>query len=177
MSRRKPHNQRLRLERSLAATLRSNHVAVVNLDPSGWQGMVNWKNGKRIPPGRHVADAVCDIPHRWTVFMSGFCRDPSGRIYYKSAEIATHGICLAEHLTDAIEQHYRALLDTCNPAQVKGSGWIAIPNHLTLTEEQAACVFEACGAWQQLAPEPLGTEPCPTTPPATTPRLAAAGAA
>ena len=60
MTRRKPHNMQARMGRALGAILRSNSVAVVNLDPSGRQGMVNWKNCKNIPPSRRIADAVPD---------------------------------------------------------------------------------------------------------------------
>ena len=77
MKRRKPNNPRARLERSCRAILSSNHVAVVSISPSGWQGMVNWKLAKRIPPGRQVANALCDIPHRWTIYVAGLrCISP-----------------------------------------------------------------------------------------------------
>ena len=60
MSKRKPHNLRVRLERSCRALLSSNHVAVVNIDPSGRQGLINWVNCKNIT-GRKIVDAICDI--------------------------------------------------------------------------------------------------------------------
>lgn len=151
MSKRRPNNARARVGRALGAMLRTNHVAVVNIDPIGWQGMVNWKNCKRIPPGRQIADAVCDFAHHWTIYLSGFCVDQTGLRYFKSAEIAPQGIYLADHLCDVIEEHYRALLDTCNPKHLVGSGWIAIPNDVSLDEEQAARIFEAAGAWNQQA--------------------------
>lgn len=149
MSKRRPNNTQARMARALGALLRTNHVAVVNIDPSGWQGMANWKNCKRIPSGRKLADAICDFAHRWTIYLSGFCIDQSGQRYFKSTEIAPQGIYLAEHLSDVIEDHYRAILDTCNPQHLVGSGWIAIPNDVTLDEAQAAALFEAVGAWNQ----------------------------
>lgn len=60
MSKRKPHNLWVRLERSCRALLSSNHVAVVNIDPSGHQGLINWVNCKNIT-GRKIVDAICDI--------------------------------------------------------------------------------------------------------------------
>ena len=48
-----------------------------------------------------------------------------------------------------IEQTYRAQLATCNPQHLVASGWIAIPDDVSMTEQQAAAVFEACGAWDQ----------------------------
>ena len=41
MSKRKPHNLKARIDRSCRALLATNHVAVVNIDPSGHQGMIN----------------------------------------------------------------------------------------------------------------------------------------
>jgi hypothetical protein len=151
MRKRQKNNTRTRVARALGALLRTNHVAVVNIEPRSWQGMVNWKNCKRIPPGRQLADAVCDYAHNWTIYLSGFCIDQNGLRYFKSAEIAPQGIYLADHLSEVIEEHYRALLDTCNPKHLVGSGWIAIPNDISLDEEQAAKVFEAVGAWNQQA--------------------------
>lgn len=146
---RKPNNMRARMQRSLSAVLRTNHVAVINIDPSGRQGMINWVNCKNIPPGLRIAGAMCDYPHQWTIYLSGLCVDKDGNRYIKAEEIAPQGIYLAAHLTDVIEQTYRALLETCNKNQLVASGWIAIPDRVSLDEEQAAKLFEAAGAWRQ----------------------------
>ncbi|MFK7699674.1 hypothetical protein [Pseudomonas caspiana] len=45
----------------------------MNIDPRGLQVMINWKNGKQILV-RQVADALCDIPHRWTIYIAGICQ-------------------------------------------------------------------------------------------------------
>lgn len=147
MSRRKPHNRRARLERNCRALLNSNHVAVINIDPSGRQGLINWKNAKSIPPGQAIADAVCDFPHRWVIYFSALCIDQLGQRYIKSQEVAPQGMYLSEQLTDVIETYYRELLDGCNPRHVVGSGWIANPSGVSLDEEQAARIFDAAGAW------------------------------
>lgn len=149
MIKRKPNNNRARMQRSMAAVLRTNAVAVINLDPSGRQGMINYRNCKSVPPGRHVANAVCDIAHRWTIYLAGLCIDQNGHRYIKAQEVAPDGIYLADHLTEVIETCYRALLDTCNPLQLAASGWIAVPDQVSLDEEHAARIFEACGAWAQ----------------------------
>lgn len=49
---------------SCRSLLASNHVAVVNIDPSGRQGMINYKSLKNIAPGK-IGQAVCGIPHRY----------------------------------------------------------------------------------------------------------------
>ena len=149
MSKRKPNNPHARVERFSRAVLRQHRVAVVNIDPAGWQGLVDYGTCKNVKHGRLVADAVCDIAHSWVIYFGAFCRDQFGRQYIKASEVAPQGIYRSESLTDVIEEHCRALRDSCNPAHLVGSGWIANPSGVSLGEEQAAQIFEACGAWKQ----------------------------
>lgn len=146
---RKANNMRARMQRSLSAVLRTNHVAVINIDPSGKQGMINYKNCKNVPPGPKVAAAMCDYAHKWTLYVAGLCVDQAGNKYVKAEEIAPQGVYLAAHLTDVIEQTYQALVASCNPAHLVGSGWLAIPDDVTIDEAQAYKLFEAVGAWDQ----------------------------
>lgn len=67
MSKRKPNNPKARLERFSRSVLRQHHIAVVNIDPSNKQGLINWHNCKSVAKGRHIADAICDIAHHWTI--------------------------------------------------------------------------------------------------------------
>ncbi|TXI02834.1 MAG: hypothetical protein E6Q70_17260 [Pseudomonas monteilii] len=149
MSKRKPHNMRARLERTCRALVSANHAAVVNIDPSGQQVLINWKNLKQIRV-RQVVDAVCDIPHRWTIYLSVLCRTEFGERYNKSIEVAPQGNYRAEHLTDVIEATYTELRATANPNHLVAAGWIAIPTNTTLDEAKAAQIFNAVGAWKQL---------------------------
>ncbi|WP_449432315.1 hypothetical protein [Pseudomonas putida] len=148
MSKRKPHNMRARLERTCRALVTTNHAAVVNIDPSGQQVLVNWKNLKQICV-RQVVDAVCDLPHRWTIYLSVMCQKPNGEQYCKSVEVAPQGNYKAEHITDVIEKTYLDLRAQANPNHMVAAGWIAIPTNTTLDEAQAAKVFAAVGAWNQ----------------------------
>lgn len=148
MSKRKPHNMRARLERTCRALVSANHAAVVNIDPSGQQVLINWKSLKQICV-RQVVDAVCDIPHRWTIYLSLLCRTEFGERYHKSIEVAPQGNYRAEHLTDVIEATYTDLRATANPKHLVASGWIAIPMDTTLDEKTAADIFNAAGAWSQ----------------------------
>lgn len=148
MSKRKPHNMRARLERSCRSLLSTNHVCVVNIDPSGRQWMFNWKTAKVIR-SRQVVDAIFDVSHHWTIYISCMCVDQHGAEYLKSVEIAPDGMYLANQLTDAIEHYYTELRDSCNRSHLVAHGWIAIPSAMSLEEAQAARVFAAAGAWHQ----------------------------
>lgn len=149
MSKRKPHNLKARIDRSCRALLATNHVAVVNIDPSGRQGMINYKSLKNIAPGK-IGQAVCGIPHRWTIYMSVMCLDARRDRYSKSIELAPDGIYLSDHLEEVIEHCYMKLRAEANQSQMVASGWIAIPDAVSLDEAHAARIFEAVGAWRQL---------------------------
>jgi hypothetical protein len=88
---------------------------------------------------------VCDFAHRWTIYLSVQCRDQRGRRYTKSVEVAPQGNYLAAHLEDVIAGTYKDLVAESNPSHRVVSGSIAIPADVSLTEEQAARVFDAVG--------------------------------
>lgn len=86
-SKRKPNNGFARAERSCRALLRTNHVAVVNIDPSGSQIMANWKSCRQIR-SLAIANAIFDFSYRWTIYIAAMCRDERGAEYIKSVEIS-----------------------------------------------------------------------------------------
>lgn len=139
---------RARLERVSRAIVRQFRLAVVNIDPAGRQGLIDWKTAKNIAPGPLIAEAVCDIAHKWVIYLAAFCIDAKGQQYIKATEIEPQGIYKSDSLAGVLEEHYRELVAGCNPNHLVGSGWIANPGGTSLSEEQAARIFEACGAWQ-----------------------------
>lgn len=147
MSKRKPHNMHKRMISATSALLRQHGVCVVNLDPSGRQGLMSWKTLKNVRHSRQMAAAICDYSHEWVIYIGAMCRDQRGEEYMKSVEIAPAGRHKSEDLADVMEQHYRDFMMTCNRAHVVASGWIANPCGVSLSEDQAAKVFEAAGAW------------------------------
>ncbi|UZS65609.1 hypothetical protein [Pseudomonas syringae] len=149
MKRRKPNNCFARAERSCRALLSTNHVAVVNIDPSGSQVMVNWKSHKHIRT-LAIANALFDFSFRWTIYISTMCRDERGAEYVKSIEISPEGLHKVDRLADTIEHYYMELRGSCNHSHLVASGWIAIPAEVSLDEAQAAKLFYAAGAWHQV---------------------------
>ena len=112
-SKRKPNNGFARAERSCRALLRTNHVAVVNIDPSGSQIMANWKSCRQIR-SLAIANAIFDFSYRWTIYIAAMCRDERGADYIKSMDFA------GRHLQgrapdDAIEHYYQELRNSANP--------------------------------------------------------------
>ena len=74
---RKPCNRRAQIDRAQRALVRTNYAAVANVEPGDIQIMVNWKTCKQIRSAP-VADSLCDLAHRWTVYIAVFCQEPSG---------------------------------------------------------------------------------------------------
>lgn len=164
-SKRKPNNAAARTERYQRAVLRQFRVAVMNLD---WRGkpedefrqyLVDFETGRMLRHGVHVAEAVCDLAHRWTVFLGVMCRDQNGKEYLSSSEFTTTGIHKADQLTETIEEQYLALVDSCNPKHVVCSGWVANPCQVSLTNEQATRLFETNHGWHDYRESANVTEP------------------
>lgn len=151
MSKRKPCNRRVQLERALRSVLRRESIAVVCVETMDQQGMINWKNCKRVPASKLIADAICDIAHRWTILVGVMCRAPDGSEYLRSEEASPQGVYLAAHLNEVIAKVHDDFRATANPNQVVSSGWMAIPYQAEVTEAQAAKVFAAVGGWDKQA--------------------------
>lgn len=145
---RKPNNMQHRVQRSLRSLLKANHVAVVCIETTERQGLINWKACKSIAPSQAIADAVCDIAHRWTIVVGVMCQKPNGEQYLRSEEVAPQGNYLAAHLSEVIASFHDAFLAGANPNQVVSSGWLAVPDQVEVSEAQAARVFAAVGGWQ-----------------------------
>lgn len=148
MSKRKPNNMQARVQRSCRALLRTNHAAIANIVPGNVQVAIDWKHRKQIR-SVPVANALCNITHPWTIYISVFCQKPDGSQYSKSIEFSPVGVHLVASLAETMESSHAELVAQANPNHVIGSGWLAIPDNITLDEAQANLVFSAMGAWQQ----------------------------
>ncbi len=147
---RKPCNRRAQIDRSRRALVRTNHAAVVDVQPPDRQVMLNWKNYRQIT-SLPVANALCDLAHRWTIYMSVFCQQPDGSQYSKSTEFSPVGVHLVANLEQLMIEKHAELVAASNPNHMIGSGWLAIPDDVTLTEVEANRVFTAMGVWRQRA--------------------------
>lgn len=145
---RKPCNRRAQIDRARRALVRTNHAAVANVEPGDIQIMVNWKTCKQIC-SLPVANALCDIAHRWTIYIAVFCQEPGGAQYSKATEFTTAGPHLVANLEALMIEKHAEVCASANQKHVIGSGWIAVPDQISLTEPQANAVFAAMGVWQR----------------------------
>lgn len=154
MSARKPNNAKARMARNCRAFLSRHQVAAVNIDREAHPDLVDQRlisllDGLPIARDqlKPVASAFCDFSYSWTVYISVLCRDQLGTQYIKSEEIALASICRAEQLTEVLEHFCTKLRDGCNRRHIVGSAWIANPCGVSLSEEQAAHIYDVTGAW------------------------------
>lgn len=141
---RKHAQYRARIERASRSVLATNKVCIVNLnEPYFFQTTFHHGNRKMIKAGARIAQALCDIPHRWTIYMAVFLDTGNGQKYTRAIEVETTGIYKAEHLTDVIREHHTDLVAKQNPNHVKSSGWIAFPYPIQFHEEDADALFES----------------------------------
>lgn len=145
---RKPCNRRAQIDRARRALVRTNYAAVANVEPGDIQIMVNWKTCKQIRSAP-VADSLCDLAHRWTVYIAVFCQEPSGAQYSKATEFTTTGMHLVASLEPLMVEKHAELCASANQKHVIGSGWIAIPDQISLSEAQANDLFAAMGVWSR----------------------------
>ncbi|WP_223471983.1 MULTISPECIES: hypothetical protein [unclassified Pseudomonas] len=122
--------------------LRTNHVAVVNIDPSGSQAMVNWKSWRQIRSVA-VANTIFDLSYRWRIYIAAMCRGERRDEHIKSVELSPEDIYKIERLTDAIEHYYLELRNSATPNHLVASDWITIPDEVSMDEAQAAKLFYA----------------------------------
>lgn len=151
MSQRKPYNHQARLANYYRSMLRSNHVAVLDVEHLELQTIINWKNGTLVTSNSRIAlvDAITERPYRWTIYLAGLHRPDNAEPYMKSEELALDGIYRAESLIDVIEPRSIELKARCNPNHLIGMAWIAMPYQATLTTAEASRIFEAFGAWHK----------------------------
>lgn len=145
MKRRKPHNMRARLERAAGALLRQHHACIVDASVPEVQVMLNYNNLRQIVTAQ-VANALCDIPHHWTVYISAICENGPER-WAKSVEYELAGIHVITKLRDLFEQPVQDVIASCNPKHVIGHAWIAVPDSITIDEQHAHRIYERVSAW------------------------------
>lgn len=145
-SKRKPNNTKARMDRTMRGLLRQHRACIVDASGPEIQVMLHYNSGRQILSSQ-VADALRDIAHQWTIYLSVLCIDQTGTRYIKSAEVLPKGIYRAERLTEVIETQHLELVAECNPKHVVSSAWIAIPDRVSLDEAHAAKIYDAVSAW------------------------------
>lgn len=134
-----------RIANASRSVLAVNKLCIVNLnEPYFFQTTFHHGNYRMIRASERIASALCDIPHRWTIYLAAFCEYPdTGKEYIKSVELATQGLYKAESLTSVIREHHTELVKNQNPNHLKSSGWIAFPYPIEYSEKQASDLFES----------------------------------
>lgn len=141
MTVRKKNNNLARIAKLSRALLRLEAIGVISLH-TGHQLICDIKHGCLVQPSPRVANALLDLSHKWTIYIAVFMRLESGKITYKPVELYIDNQYKFNDLEEVIRSEYSKLIDSCNSLRIIGSGFIANPNQIQLTENKAAILFE-----------------------------------
>ncbi|MFR0673132.1 hypothetical protein ACLUUI_05915 [Enterobacterales bacterium AW_CKDN230030176-1A_HGKHYDSX7] len=130
----------------MPSLLISNHVALVCIAPSGQRMLMNRRLCRQIH-NRSIVSAACDLPHRWTIYLSAIRQRRDGEQYCNSVERAPQGNYLASRISDVIEPTYAELLGQAQPNRMIASGRVAMTVDVALNDARAARTFAAIGTW------------------------------
>lgn len=141
---RKKNNNMARIAKLSRALLRLETIGVISLH-TGHQLICDIKHGCLVQPSPHVANALLDLPHKWTIYIAVFMRLESGKITYKPVELYIDNQYKFNDLEEVIRSEYSKLINSCNSLRIIGSGFIANPNQISLEDKAASTLFEkAC---------------------------------
>lgn len=134
---------RRRYVRDARARLVSNHVAIVRVGRT--QVVMDWLRCRLLDVGHNAADAINEVPHRWTFYPAALLGD--GFVY---EELVTEGVHKADSLTERLKQAVADVTDGTRvdwpDREVIEQAFIALPYDASLTEDQVRRVYRFVGA-------------------------------
>lgn len=160
-------NQR-RAQRTFRAMLNNYNVAILSAGSKAH--LVDWKSGRDILPTPMAVSAVEDYAHFWTVYGLVWSRDFQGKVTLVDeawvidqqrmlAQLTDHTGCSGCRVCkDLLPEQQKEregpikflmdnLIDSCNPAYLLGSAWLAVPRHdIDIPKECFDVLLENAGA-------------------------------
>lgn len=147
MSKRKPNNNRARLERAERAAMRQSKLAIWHVERGDRQGLINWSTGTKYRATDLVLDAILERSHRWIIRLVALCQTKDGDRYVKVNQFEPDGIYRNTALAEVMHEEFANLKNSCNHNHVVGYAWLANPCAHWFSDDEAARIFDAVGAW------------------------------
>lgn len=148
MSKRKPNNMHRRYERTARAAVKNIGAAFVTGDDRLVE-CVNLKTLEVIKAGPLLARVITNTAFKWSVHICVLGIGSDGLPYVKGD---THNFAVRykqANLVDYLnEQHQEYIAKRVNKNQMIAAGWIASPEGLEITNEQAMELFTKMGAFE-----------------------------
>jgi hypothetical protein len=108
--------------------------------------LAHLKTGKLITMDRHLAGAISDVQHDWSIYCAAFGRQHDGSEYMKG-DVVIAPRCYQSQIADELSDIHTRILRDMNPKHRVGLGWIACPWGEDLDEATAAKLFDQLGGW------------------------------
>lgn len=143
--RNKKHNPLLHAIRRTESILK--HYCVINVNNRGGLcKLLKLHDGEEVSITENVFNSLSYTRFTWSIYIAGFGFDGS-KYYTKSKIVISDKPYLQADLITFLNDEHRKLLESFNPSQLCGFGWLASPTCHDFSEEQAFKLFEKYGAF------------------------------
>lgn len=147
---RKAYNPHKRLQRVAKATMKKLGVIYVGGNGNKCR-MVDASSGRIYNPDQYTATAVSEVRFNWSIFCAVFLRDQEGVEYMKSLTIQVNEPARQQDIAEQVGEIHTELVQGINKKHLVNVGWIARPDGVEMTEQEAGILFDKADAWDSLA--------------------------
>lgn len=88
-----------------------------------------------------------EFPMQWAIYLAAFGRTQLGQDYMKSDSFVTQARYKQDDLIPHVAAEHAKVIASIPEDQFVGIGWIASPEGIDLTEQEAGRIFENMKAW------------------------------
>jgi hypothetical protein len=139
------NNKLLRAIRTAESILK--HFCIINVNnQDGLCRLLKLHNGEEVAVTQDVYNSLTYTRFNWSIYIAGFGFKGSEN-YTKSKIVISDKPYLQSELIEFLNAEHKKLLQSFNPSQLCGFGWLASPTCHDFTEEQAFKLFEQHGAF------------------------------
>lgn len=104
-----------------------------------------------VPCTSLMADSIANCQFKWSVFCAITLRRQDGQEYMQSEAFNFEQPYRQSFVTEYLNEQHKRLLHETNPAHRVGAGWIACPNGVEISDDEAAEILTKANAWEFLA--------------------------
>lgn len=94
-----------------------------------------------------TADSIANCQFKWSVFCAITCRRQDGQEYMQSEAHNFEHPYRQSFISDYLSEQHKRLLHEANPAHRVSAAWIACPNGVEISDEDASEILSAADAW------------------------------
>lgn len=155
MSKRKPNNMARRANALSATLIKGMAITWVASDKTDGVALSEaWhiKSGRRVNVQASLYRAFTETKTNWQIYCAVFCRDQTNEQYVQGIWIKTNERYCQADLADYLNEAHTTLWNEANANHKMNLGWVAYPDTIERSDEDAIALLEKRDCWQVLAP-------------------------